>query len=68
MTLFHSDQFLRAISNTLVISFYSLILAAPVPILLALMINEVHSKGPQDRADGAVPAALHLGGDRCRVS
>ena len=45
MTLFHSDQFLRAISNTLVISFYSLILAAPVPILLALMINEVHSKG-----------------------
>ena len=27
------------------ISFYSLIIAAPIPILLALMINEVQSKG-----------------------
>jgi putative aldouronate transport system permease protein len=43
--LFESDQFLRAIWNTLVISFYSLILASPVPILLALMINEVQAKG-----------------------
>lgn len=45
VTLFHSDQFLRAIQNTLVISFYSLIIAAPIPILLALMINEVQSTG-----------------------
>ena len=44
-TLFENSQFHRAIWNTLVISFYSLILASPVPILLALMINEVQSKG-----------------------
>jgi putative aldouronate transport system permease protein len=43
-TLFGSDAFLRALRNTLVISFYSLLLSFPVPILLALMINEVHSK------------------------
>ena len=45
VTLFESDQFRSAIWNTLVISFYSLIIAAPIPILLALMINEVQSKG-----------------------
>jgi putative aldouronate transport system permease protein len=45
VTLFENDQFLRAIRNTLLISAYSLVLAFPVPILLALMINEVQSKG-----------------------
>lgn len=44
-TLFGNDQFLRALRNTLTISFYSLLLASPMPILLALMINEVQSKG-----------------------
>lgn len=44
-TLLENSQFHRAIWNTVVISFYSLILASPVPILLALMINEVQSKG-----------------------
>lgn len=44
-TLFENSQFHRAIWNTVVISFYSLILASPVPIILALMINEVQSKG-----------------------
>lgn len=43
--LFGSEQFLRAVWNTVVISFYSLILAAPVPVVLALMINEVQSRG-----------------------
>jgi putative aldouronate transport system permease protein len=43
-TLFGSDTFLRALRNTIVISIYSLLLSFPVPILLALMINEVHSK------------------------
>jgi putative aldouronate transport system permease protein len=42
-TLFGSDTFLRALRNTLIISFYSLLLSFPVPILLALMINEVNS-------------------------
>ncbi len=45
ITLFENDQFLRAIRNTLLISGYSLVLAFPVPILLALMINEVQAKG-----------------------
>jgi putative aldouronate transport system permease protein len=45
VTLYESDQFRSAVGNTLVISFYSLIIAAPIPILLALMINEVQSKG-----------------------
>jgi putative aldouronate transport system permease protein len=40
-TLFGSDTFLRALRNTLLTSFYSLLLSFPIPILLALMINEV---------------------------
>ena len=40
-TLFSSDQFLRALRNTFIISFYSLLFGFPVPILLALMFNEV---------------------------
>lgn len=45
VTLFQSDQFLRAVSNTLIISFWSLLLAFPIPIVLALMINEIQSRG-----------------------
>ncbi len=40
-TLFNNDQFLRALKNTVVISFYGLIFGFPVPILLALMFNEM---------------------------
>ena len=40
-TLFGNDQFLRAIKNTFLISFYSLLIGFPVPILLALMFNEI---------------------------
>lgn len=43
-TLFNNDQFLRAIRNTLIISAYSLLIGFPVPILLALMFNEVLSQ------------------------
>jgi putative aldouronate transport system permease protein len=42
--LFGSDTFLRALRNTLIISVYSLVLSFPVPIILALMINEVQSQ------------------------
>jgi putative aldouronate transport system permease protein len=42
-TLFTNDLFLRAFSNTLIISFLGLIFAFPVPILLALMFNEVQN-------------------------
>ena len=40
-TLFGNDQFIRAVKNTFIISFYSLLIGFPMPILLALMFNEV---------------------------
>ena len=40
-TLFGNDQFIRAIKNTFIISFYSLLIGFPMPILLALMFNEI---------------------------
>ena len=40
-TLFNSEQFLRALRNTFIISFYTLVFGFPMPILLALMFNEV---------------------------
>ncbi|WP_439137858.1 ABC transporter permease [Roseicyclus sp.] len=43
-TLFSNDQFLRAVRNTVIISAYSLLIGFPVPILLALMFNEVLSQ------------------------
>ena len=39
--LFNNDQFLRALRNTIIMSFYGLLFGFPVPILLALMFNEV---------------------------
>ncbi len=40
-TLFGNDQFWRAVKNTVVISFFSLLIGFPMPILLALMFNEI---------------------------
>jgi len=40
-TLFNNDQFIRAVRNTVIMSFYGLLFGFPVPILLALMFNEV---------------------------
>ncbi|WDQ98258.1 ABC transporter permease subunit [Devosia sp. J2-20] len=40
-TLFSNDQFIRALKNTVIISFYSLLFGFPVPIILAVMFNEV---------------------------
>lgn len=40
-TLFSSEQFLRALKNTIYISMMSLLIGFPVPIFLALMFNEV---------------------------
>ncbi len=40
-TLFENEQFIRAIRNTVMISGASLIFGFPVPIILALMFNEV---------------------------
>ncbi|MEL6310902.1 MAG: ABC transporter permease subunit [Pseudomonadota bacterium] len=40
-TLFGNEQFIRAIRNTITISFYNLLFGFPAPIILALMFNEV---------------------------
>lgn len=40
-TLFNSEQFLRALRNTVYISMFSLLFGFPVPIILALMFNEI---------------------------
>ena len=40
-TLFDSDQFLRAVKNTFVLSALSLFIGFPIPIILALMFNEI---------------------------
>ncbi|MEP5758823.1 MAG: ABC transporter permease subunit [Litoreibacter sp.] len=43
-TLFDNPQFIRALRNTIAISFYSLCFGFPIPILLALMFNEILNK------------------------
>ncbi|NJM81386.1 MAG: sugar ABC transporter permease [Tabrizicola sp.] len=40
-TLFQNDQFIRALKNTIIISFFTLVFGFPVPIILALMFNEI---------------------------
>ncbi len=43
-TLLGNDQFFRAVGNTFIIAFLSLAFAFPVPIILALMFNEIHHR------------------------
>lgn len=40
-TLIHHPDFIRVFSNTLILGFFKLVLIFPVPVVLALMINEV---------------------------
>lgn len=44
LALFNNDQFFRALRNTLIMSGYSLLFGFPLPIILALMFNEVLNK------------------------
>ncbi|NOU64767.1 ABC transporter permease subunit [Paenibacillus sp. LMG 31461] len=39
--LIHSDEFVQVFINTLLISLYKLVLLFPVPIIIALLLNEV---------------------------
>ncbi|WP_430081731.1 ABC transporter permease [Paenibacillus ferrarius] len=39
--LIHSDEFMQVFINTLLISLYKLVLLFPVPIIIALLLNEV---------------------------
>ncbi|MEG2381386.1 MAG: ABC transporter permease subunit [Oscillospiraceae bacterium] len=43
-TFLESPYFLRTLKNTLLINLYSLVFGFPMPIILALMINEARSK------------------------
>lgn len=38
---FHSEYFVRTVRNTLLISFYDIIIGFPIPIIFALMLNEI---------------------------
>ena len=45
--LFQTSKFLSVLTNTFIISGYKILFGFPVPIILALMINEVRQKGFQ---------------------
>ena len=42
--LFRSSGFRKAIVNTLIISFYNMLFSFPIPILIALLLNEIRCK------------------------
>ncbi|MCS7464778.1 ABC transporter permease subunit [Paenibacillus doosanensis] len=42
--LFHSFQFLRILNNTLLINLFKTLISFPIPIILALMFNEMRSE------------------------
>ncbi len=43
--LFKSDNFHSILSNSLIISIYRMLAGFPAPIILALLLNEIHSQG-----------------------
>jgi len=43
-TFFNSYYFWRLLKNTLILSFYSIVLGFPAPIILALLLNEIRSR------------------------
>ncbi|RTE10728.1 ABC transporter permease [Paenibacillus whitsoniae] len=42
--LFHSFQFIRILNNTLLINLFKTLISFPIPIILALMFNEMRSE------------------------
>ncbi|MEM7488153.1 MAG: ABC transporter permease subunit [Pseudomonadota bacterium] len=52
--LWDNEQFLRALKNTVIISFYTLLFGFPAPIILALMFNEVLNKAYRKTAQTIV--------------
>ena len=43
-TLFGSDRFFRVLSNSLSLSLLRLVISFPIPIILALLLNELHAQ------------------------
>lgn len=44
VTFFHSYNFKTLLSNTLILSFYQIVVGFPIPIILALLLNYITSK------------------------
>lgn len=44
ITFFKSPQFSRLLSNTLILSFYELVVSFPIPVILALLLNQITHK------------------------
>ncbi len=44
MKMFHSSEFYQVLWNTLALNIYKIIFMFPVPIILALMLNEIRNK------------------------
>lgn len=42
--LINSESFMNAFKNTIIISFIKLLFGFPIPIIIALMLNEIHSR------------------------
>ena len=59
---FDSYYFWRSLWNTLSINLFSLLIAFPIPILLALIINEIREDLQQMVAEHYVHTAFYFGG------
>ena len=57
---FNHPIFWRLIRNTFNISFASLIIGFPAPILLALFINQIKRKAEESFSDNSLHASLHI--------
>jgi hypothetical protein len=68
ITLFINDpSFWQAFQNTIILGVLTLVFCFPMPIIFALMLNELQVAEVQKvRADRGLPAALHVRGDHRR--
>ena len=65
-TLFAQQQLTRAIKNTVVISLLKLLICFPLPILFALLLNEITGRAPHI-LQGKQPACNCSRSEICRV-
>lgn len=56
--LVHSEEFYQVFINTLLISLYKIVLLFPIPILIALFLNEVRRTWFKNRTNDHLPAAF----------
>ncbi len=69
INFFKNRNFLKMFRNTLAISSLNLFLGFPLPILLAILLNEIRNqKYKENDADAGLFAALHVMGRCCRTN